>query len=243
MRASLINDPRVRKAWIVADAINDTASQEVPFMTSALLSKSRFSLPTSKPQEEIVENDRRAADGEDGKFVVSRTFRVPLPSKFNRDALCIEVKSPAVDGSGEHEVVRLINVHLDSLEDTDRFRVRQLEQVASLLREPDCRTGLIAGDFNATRPLDHELLSQNNLIDAWVALDDGRKEDAATWGFGKPRKDGLGPARLDKVAMVGLMPKHIELLHPGYIEIPKPMGECVKIPWSDHRGLRCIFGT
>ena len=116
-----------------------------------------------------------------------------------------------------------------------------MEILANVLREPGCSGGIIAGDFNAISPEDDGLVNRNGLVDAWVALHGRADPDGATWGFGVERQDGLGPSRLDKVVMLGLMAKEMEVLRPGPIEVPRPGEKPFEIPWSDHCGLRCTF--
>ena len=101
----------------------------------------------------------------------------------------------------------------------------------------------VAGDFNAISPEDDGLVEKNELVDAWVALHGRAAFDGATWGVGVERRDGLGPGRLDRVAMTGLKAKEMEVLRPGPIEVPRPGEKPVEIPWSDHCGLRCTFTT
>jgi len=119
-------------------------------------------------------------------------------------------------------VFRLVNVHLDSLGDTLHYRARQMEILANVLREPGCSGGIIAGDFNAISPGDDGLVDKNELVDMWVALHGSSDPDGATWGVGVERRDGLGPGRLDNVAMMGLKAKEMKVLRPGPIEVPKP---------------------
>ena len=76
-----------------------------------------------------------------------------------------------------------------------------MEFLANLMREPGCSGGLIAGDFNAITPEDHALLDKKGLLDAWVALYGKKGLDGATLGVGN---DGLGPGKLDKIAMLGI---------------------------------------
>jgi tyrosyl-DNA phosphodiesterase 2 len=116
-----------------------------------------------------------------------------------------------------------------------------MEILADVLREPGCGGGIIAGDFNAISPEDDGLVDKNKLVDAWIALHGRADPDGATWGVGVERQDGMGPGRLDKVAMMGLQAKEMEVLRPGPIEVPRPGGKSVEIPWSDHCGLRCTF--
>lgn len=88
-----------------------------------------------------------------------------MPSRYKRDALCVNIAAPAAPG----KVLRLLNVHLDSLDSHFR-RALQMMILAGLLREPGCSGGIIAGDFNALTPADHALVDNNKLVDAWVAL-------------------------------------------------------------------------
>src|SRR6266404_448187 len=95
------------------------------------------------------------------------------------------------------------------------------------------RGGIIAGDFNAISPEDDGLVDKNELVRIARADPDG-----ATWGVGVEWRDGLGPGRLDKVAMIGLKANEMEVLRPGPIEVPRPGEKPVEIPWSDHFGLK-----
>jgi tyrosyl-DNA phosphodiesterase 2 len=173
------------------------------------------------------------------RFMLGRVSRVTLPSKYRRDALCVDIIPPATPCT----VFRLINVHLDSLGDTLHYRTQQMKMLANVLREPRCSGGIIAGDFNAIRPEDDGLVEKNGLVDAWVALDGKADANGATWGVSVERHDGLRPGRLDKVAMMGSKAEEMEILRPGLIEVPRPGGESLEISWSDHCGLRCIFTT
>ena len=193
----------------------------------ALLSSARFA---SSLQE---------GDGTEGggKLMLGPVSRVTLPSKYGRDALCVDIMSPTSPGT----VFRLINLHLDSLWNSLHYRAQQMEILADILREPGCGGGIIAGDFNAISPEDDRLVDKNKLVDAWVALHGRADPNEATWGVGVKRRDGLGPRRLDKVAMMGLQPEEMEVLRPGRIEVPRPGEKPLEIPWSDHCGLRCTF--
>jgi tyrosyl-DNA phosphodiesterase 2 len=227
---SLLDDARVRAAFLATDAEDQTSFEKVPFATMTLLSRARFASDLDSPKEGVgIEGG--------GKFMLGRVSRVTLPSKYERDALCVDIIPPTAPGT----VFRLINVHLDSLWDTLHYRAQQLEILANVLREPGCGGGIIAGDFNAISPEDDGLVNKAKLVDAWVALHGKADPDGATWGVGVERRDGLGWGRLDKVAMMGLKATEIEVLRPGLIEVPRPGEKPVEIPWSDHCGLRCTF--
>lgn len=235
VRASLLNDSKVRAAWLVTDAEDQTAFDQAPFATMTLLSRARFSYSTVASSQDTG-TQKEETGSKKGNIVIGHVSRVPLPSKYSRDALCVDVVHPASAAP-----VRLINVHLDSLGHAFDYRAQQMKIAASLLREPGCSGGLIAGDFNAISPRDHELINENKLVDAWTALREASGDDGATWGTDRKRRNRQGPGRLDKVAMVGLIPKAVKVLQSGCITVPRPGNESVDIPWSDHHGLRCDF--
>ena len=215
----------MRTAFLVTDAEDQTSFEDVSFATMTFLFRERFSSGLGLQKE---------GDGMEGgeRFMLGPVSRVALPSNYGRDGLYVDIISPTTPST----VFRLINVHLDSFNAIRRC-AKQIKILANVLREPGCSGGIIAGDFNAHSHEDHKLVDKNKLVDAWVALH-GREDpdgDAATWGIGVDRSDGLGPTRLDKVAMTGLKAKEIEVLYPDFIKIP------FEIPWSDHCGLRCTF--
>jgi tyrosyl-DNA phosphodiesterase 2 len=230
VRASLLDDARVRTTFLTTDAEDQTAFEDVPFATMTLLSSARFTSGLDLQKE---------GDGLEGgeNFTLGCVFRVMLPSKYKRDALYVDIIHPKSPGT----VFRLINVHLDSLGDTLHYRAQQMKILANVLREPGCSGGIIAGDFNAISPEDDGLVEKNELVDAWVALHGRADLDGATWGVGVERRDRLGPGRLDKVAVMGLKAKEIKVLRPGTIEVPKPGEKPIEITWSDHCGLRFTF--
>ncbi|KAG8734657.1 hypothetical protein FRC10_011553 [Ceratobasidium sp. 414] len=224
VRQSLLSDPRVRSSFLTTDAEDDTSFKGVPFATMTLLSSKRFGSPL------LAEGGKKGEDEGGSRMVLDSVFRTELPSRYGRDALCVNIATPAAPG----QVLRLFNVHLDSLDSQFR-RVLQMEVLAGLLREPGCSGGIIAGDFNAIFPDDHVLVDKHKLVDAWVALHGSTTglDGGATWGVDVELKNGLKPGRLDKVVMLGLQPKEIKVLQPGLID--------AHTPWSDHRGLHCTF--
>jgi tyrosyl-DNA phosphodiesterase 2 len=215
----------VREAFLTIDAEDDTSFEDKCFATMTLLSTKRFASDLVGPGDSWGE-----------KFIVGPVSCVELPSASGRDGLCVDI----IPQTAPDTVFRLINVHLDSLERLS-YRSQQLEILAKVLREPGCSGGLIGGDFNSISPWDDELVVKNGLVDAWLALHGSTDPGAPTWSVGRERKDGLKPKRLDKVAMMGLRAEEMEVLHQGYIEVPKPGGHSVLLEWSDHSGLRCVF--
>lgn len=230
VRLSLLNDPRVRAGFLTTDAEDDVAFRGVPFACMTLLSSKRFgsSLLAEKDSEE-------GGEGKSGsKIMLDSVFRTELPSRYARDALCVNITAPTT--LGHNTVLRLLNIHLDSLDSHFR-RTLQMHVLSGLLRETGCRGGIIGGDFNAIQPEDHMLVEKYGLVDAWVALhgnlngSDGGSGD--TWDVGSNLKDDLKPGRLDKILMLNIQPDEIQLLQPGLIN--------TYTPWSDHCGLRCTF--
>ncbi|RXW18289.1 hypothetical protein EST38_g7575 [Candolleomyces aberdarensis] len=233
VRSSILNNAKVREAFLVTDAEDKTSFEGVPFANMTLMSKKRFAFDLESQKEED-----RVEGG--SKFMLGPVSRVKLPSKYGRCALSVDIIPPSTP-SIPTTTFRLINVHLDSLEHTLPYRTEQMAIIANLLREPGCGGGLVAGDFNAISPEDHALLDENGLVDAWLALHGKEGLDGATWGVGVKRRDGLGPGRLDKVAMLGVEAKEMEILRPGLIEVPQPGGDSDYMPCSDHAGLRLRF--
>lgn len=230
---SILDNPAVRKAFLVTDAEDRTSFDRVPFAKMILLSKKSFAFDMGSQMNQP----------EDGtKFMLGPVSRVNLPSKFGRCAFSVDIIPPSTSPS-QSPIYRLINVHLDSLF-TLPYRTEQLKILSNHLREPGCSGGIIAGDFNAITTDDHALLEKNGMVDAWLALHghDGEDGDGATWGIRAGRRDGLKPKRLDKVALLGsVQPLSMEILRPGLIEVPKPGKDSSYIPCSDHSGLKLRF--
>ncbi|KAK1234320.1 hypothetical protein PQX77_002478 [Marasmius sp. AFHP31] len=227
VRRSLLDDSRVRSGFLTTDAEDDTSFKGRPFATMTLLSRERFGSPF------LDEEGERG-----GKLMLDSVFRMELPSRYGRDALCVGIIAPAASGA----VIRLLNVHLDSLNYHFR-RELQMWALADLLREPGCTGGIIAGDFNAVAIFreDHELVDKYKLLGAWVALHGSTGSDGATWGVDVELEGELKPGRLDKVVMSGsVKPEEIEVLQPGLIGPGRPWSH---EPWSDHCGLRCTFAN
>ena len=85
-------------------------------------------------------------------MVLDSVFRMGLPSRYGRDVLCVNIRHPAASGA----ILRLLNVHLDSLDMQFRRAVQLV--LDELLREPGCNGGIIAGNFNAIHRTDYTLV-------------------------------------------------------------------------------------
>ena len=138
----------------------------------------------------------------DRRLGVAAVFRVPFESMFQRDGFFVDVR---LAGDGER-VLRLANVHLESLVADPPLRPAQMRLAARYLREEKVYAGLLAGDCNSIQPFDRTIHSDNGLEDAYLAL--GGKEDSEdgyTWGPQVPEEmfKKFGPSRMDKVMFCG----------------------------------------
>ncbi|KAH6973786.1 endonuclease/exonuclease/phosphatase family protein [Ilyonectria sp. MPI-CAGE-AT-0026] len=223
--ATLLQDPRLQQNWLSSEADESNWRGHI-FMTMILLSKSRFG--------HIHGSSSPTALG------LGPVWRVNYPSRFGRDALCCDILHPSTNVD-QGSRIRLVNVHLDSLARQPSRRPQQLSTIASMLKIAG--RGLVAGDFNPVLPEDATLVEENELIDAWTRLH--AQEPGFTWGI-----DGTQaflPCRLDKVAVTGLEPEEMEVMHPGVFsgsgDASAEHGEPDWGPasWSDHSGLRCCL--
>lgn len=224
----VIRQPRIRDGWFASHVDRDwwEGSQ---YKSLTLLSRKRFGYPWDRLE----------------KPTIGKVWRVRYHSLFGREALCCDVfipsSSPASAAATRETTekrIRLVNVHLDSRR-TQASRRQQLCVVASSLRSVG--RGVIPGDFNAFQPEDETLIEDFGLKDAWTEIHPG--EPGYTWGIdGKQRYPA---ARVDKVAMLRLTAKDIEVMHPGVVTTSPAKGEEDQkeqtLPWSDHSGVVCTF--
>ncbi|KAH7157879.1 Endonuclease/exonuclease/phosphatase [Dactylonectria estremocensis] len=217
-----LEDPRLQQNWYSSEADSSNWQGHI-FATMILLSKSRFG---------------HLQDAHSPTLGLGPLWRVKYRSRFGRDALCCDVLVPS---SSSHQTtpIRLVNVHLDSLPIQPSRRPEQLSTIASILR---CAgRGLVAGDFNPVLPQDATLVEDNQLIDAWIKLHG--QESGFTWGVDGEKP--FPPTRLDKVAVLGLEPEKMKVMHPGIFSPSGDNGiehqeqDWGPTPWSDHSGLRC----
>ncbi|KAJ5383755.1 Endonuclease/exonuclease/phosphatase [Penicillium concentricum] len=226
----ILSDERIRESWFSSEHENSPTRHS--FTTMTLVSKARF----SRPGPEM------------SRFALGPVWRVAFPSHFRRDVLFCDLFVPSPTDASSTTRVRLANVHLDSLPIKPSHRPQQLSIVSSFLRSAGC--GLIAGDFNPVLDEDAVLIESNGLTDAWLAL--RPEEPGYTWGAdGKQR---FPPNRMDRIALLGLKARGIEILEAQRVELngqensqsetnipesqeTEPRG----IPWSDHHALLCSF--
>ncbi|PVH91955.1 hypothetical protein DM02DRAFT_677789 [Periconia macrospinosa] len=166
----------------------------------------------------------------DRRLKVEGVGRMKLVSEFGRSALFCDIRMSRSrengDGGqeeGQVNVLRLCNVHLDSL--SGPLRPVQWHGLTSHLiphpppsantpslitslslsssaTPPAIRASIIAGDTNATRPRDATAPQTHGFTDAYLVRGcvEGA-EEGATWGFQSSRRarERFGVSRLDKV--------------------------------------------
>jgi tyrosyl-DNA phosphodiesterase 2 len=221
----ILQNDRIREFWFSSER-DDTAWGHQSFATMTLLSRSRFSLNSNSKM-------RHASLGP--------VWRIKYPSRFERDALCCDIFVPSPNTECATTRVRLVNVHLDSLPIRPSFRPQQISIVSSFIHAAGC--GLVAGDFNPVLDEDATLIESNGLTDAWASLHP--KDSGYTWGT--DGKQLFPPARLDKIALLGLSPHKMKTLEPKSLVdldtsiLSQTPTEEDRPVWSDHHGLLCYF--
>jgi tyrosyl-DNA phosphodiesterase 2 len=178
--------------------------------------------------------------------VVAQPFRVLVPSRFMRDALFVDVQLP-----GRHEqILRLCNVHLESLVANPPVRPLQVARAASFMKVEQVSGALLAGDLNAIEPFDRTLHMDNGLKDVYLEL--GGKEDSEngyTWGQQAPKalRDQFGCSRMDKAFYCGdLKALSLDRIGEGIEVEGEDAKEAIRevggeVFASDHLGLSIMF--
>jgi tyrosyl-DNA phosphodiesterase 2 len=145
----------------------------------------------------------------DRRLTIKNIFRVPWVSKFDRDGLFVDIALTNSQQSHEDgKVLRLCNVHLESLVADRPVRPSQMALASQYLKKPGIAAALLAGDTNAIQPFDRTLHVDNGLKDAYLEL--GGQEDSDegyTWGYQVPQwlRDKFGCSRMDKILLCGAM--------------------------------------
>lgn len=137
----------------------------------------------------------------DRRLKIVNVFRVPFKSNFQRDGFFVDLQL-----GGSSQVLRLCNVHLESLIADPPLRPKQLALAAKYMHQDVVYASILAGDCNAIQPFDRTLHSDNGLRDAYLEL--GGQEDSEegyTWGYQVPEEmyKIFGPSRMDKVMFCG----------------------------------------
>lgn len=233
--AHLLQSGCFREQWVSSEA-DETNWADVPFATMTLLSRASFEALSDTHANRPGSTNASTADAGSRVWPV---WRVEYPSRFKRDALCCDIFWDT------ETRIRLINVHLDSLPIQPNQRPRQVAIAANFLRTAGMGRGVITGDWNPVSEEDTALVEENGLVDAWEILRPG--EDGYTWGL-DGKSEPFPPGRLDKVAVLGLKPLDIKVLHPQKLSVDHGSGGEMTagngeegVPWSDHSGLFCSF--
>ncbi|KIW04062.1 uncharacterized protein PV09_04880 [Verruconis gallopava] len=175
-----------------------------------------------------------------------RPFRVQLPSRFSRDALFVDLKVR----SGNEGLLRLCNVHLESLVAEPPVRPLQVAKAAKYMKTSNVYASILAGDLNAIEPFDRMLHSDHGLKDAYLEL--GGKEDHGdgyTWGQQAPKelRERFGCSRMDKAFYCGnVEAKSLERIGEGVEVQDDNARQAIRdaggeLFASDHLGLSILF--
>lgn len=156
----------------------------------------------------------------DRRLQIKNVFRVPWVSKFSRDGLFVDIALSIPNSyCEEQKILRLCNVHLESLVADPPVRPFQLAVAAEYLHEPHVASALIAGDFNAIQPFDRTLHTELKLRDSYLELGgEEDSDDGYTWGYQVPEimRYRFGCCRMDKILLRGhIQPRKFERIGMG----------------------------
>lgn len=147
----------------------------------------------------------------DRRLGVAGVSRLPFVSEYKREALLVDIPvAPPPSGGRAEEgpetgrgrsVLRLCNVHLDSMAGKPPMRPIQWKACAKYLQDESdgVIVGILAGDCNANQDYDLTLPEENGFKDAYLEM--GGKEsdpDGHTWGP-QSSNSRFPPKRMDKV--------------------------------------------
>ncbi|KAK7729645.1 hypothetical protein SLS53_009215 [Cytospora paraplurivora] len=151
----------------------------------------------------------------DRRLAIAQVTRLPFVSEYRREALMVDLAVTQPEPSGHKQqpdlangrtddkelVIRICNVHLDSMAGNPPMRPIQWKACARYLqdRSQGVVTGILAGDCNANRDYDVALPRENGFKDAYLELG-GREDDpeGLTWGP-QSRQTRFPHKRMDKV--------------------------------------------
>lgn len=143
----------------------------------------------------------------DRRLGISDVSRLPFVSEYKREALLVDI---AVRRSGEQteggagsrrSILRLYNVHLDSMAGKPPMRPIQWKACAKYLQDESDGVvgGILAGDCNANQDYDLTQAEENGFKDAYLEMG-GQEDDPKghTWGP-QSRSSRFPHKRMDKV--------------------------------------------
>lgn len=149
-------------------------------------------------------------------------------SRMGRNAVIVDIHL-AVPGSDRLPLLRIANVHLESLPEGTLRRPGQLLSTAAMLRADGVHAGIVAGDMNPIDSRDASLPADAGLTDAYPGADDN--EASFTWGY-QPRKR-FPACRMDKILYTGDVSLEVDTPRRIGVGLKMATGQWV----SDHYGL------
>ena len=149
-------------------------------------------------------------------------------SRMGRNAVVVDVHL-AAPGSDTPALLRIANVHLESLPEGTSKRPEQLLSTAELLRADGVQAGVVAGDMNPIDSRDASLPAEASLTDAYQGAEDD--ESAFTWGY-QPR-NRFPACRMDKILYTGSAVLEVDAPCRIGVGLKMATGQWV----SDHYGL------
>ena len=186
----------------------------------------------------------------DRRLQIDSVFRVPWYSKFDRDGLFVDISlSNSTEPDAEKRIMRVCNVHLESLVADPPVRPIQLATARQHLAQSTVSSGIIAGDFNAIQPFDRTVHTENNLTDAYLQCNKTvDEEDGYTWGYQVPQalRNRFGCSRMDKILYTGSI-RAERFERTGIdVKVAKEHGEKMRkeghLEWvTDHYGVMADF--
>lgn len=142
----------------------------------------------------------------DRRLTIAKVARLPFVSEYQREALMVDIvlkqpSEPVGTNGDKKSVIRICNVHLDSMAGNPPMRPVQWKACAKYLqdRSDGVVAGIVAGDCNANRVYDLTLPQENGFKDSYLEL--GWREDdqeGLTWGP-QSKQTRLPHRRMDKV--------------------------------------------
>ncbi|KZT74491.1 hypothetical protein DAEQUDRAFT_720665 [Daedalea quercina L-15889] len=160
--------------------------------------------------------------------IVSAQSLVFGNSRMGRNALLVDVQLK-MPGDDEPALLRIANVHLESLPEGTSKRPEQLSATAELLRAAGVRAGVVAGDMNPIDPRDATIPAEAGLTDAYQGAEDD--ESNFTWGCQPPNR--FPACRMDKVLYTGNSSMVVDTPSRLGVGLKTGRGQWV----SDHHGL------
>lgn len=194
-------------------------------------------MPQRRPRYDILTLiDRRLA--------INSVSRLRFVSEYQRDALFVDLP---LASSGTHKILRICNVHLDSMTGNPPLRPIQWKAAAHWLQRDDIPSSILAGDCNAHQNYDRTAPQDLGFKDAYLELGgEGGAEDGFTWGYQCQYRLRFGPSRMDKVVFAGeIEAKSLKRIGVGVTvkgDERAGMHETEDLPFvTDHYGLMAEF--